>query len=88
MAIHSEIERFACDIAVNSALLRELKRVGTDRAKVVAFANSKGYAFSLEDVNQMAAAGQLTDEQVESVVGSAINAVVVKGDAEAYVHTG
>jgi hypothetical protein len=34
----------------------------------------------------MAAAGRLT--QVESVVGSAINAVVVKGDAEAYVHTG
>lgn len=86
MAIHSEIERFACDIAVNSALLRELRRVGTDRAKVVAFANSKGYAFSLEDVNPMAAAGRLT--QVESVVGSAIDAVVVKGDGEAYVYTG
>jgi len=84
MAIHSEIERFAKDIITRESLREQLKHVGIDKVAVVDFANSKGYQFSLDDVNRaVESAGEISETQLEHVVGGM--AIVLVGDYNAYV---
>jgi len=75
--IPSEIERFGKDLAADEALLDELKKVGTDHAAIVAFANAKGYQFSLEDVKGLEnlAGQELSEEDLEKVAGGAFNII-------------
>lgn len=65
----NEIERFGREVFANAQLCAELKKVGTDHAALVAFANSKGYHFTLADVASLSKSGELTDTQLESVAG-------------------
>jgi len=69
--IPSEIERFGKDLAADEALLDELKKVGTDHAAIVAFANAKGYQFTVEDVKGLEnlASYELSEEELEKVAG-------------------
>jgi predicted ribosomally synthesized peptide with nif11-like leader len=72
----AEIKRFAADLKSNEALRAE---AGTAQAKesVVAFAATKGYAFTADEVKEYAkatakAAGkELTDAELDDVAGGA-----------------
>jgi hypothetical protein len=78
----AEIERFAADLNGNPALRAEAEKSEADRshatalARTVAFAASKGYGFTIEEVRQhvqtlAAAAGKvLTDAELDGVVGA------------------
>ena len=68
----SELERFSRDIAGNAALRQEILGSGTDLATVVAYANGKGYGFSVEDVQGRAAASELSEEALGAVAGGAV----------------
>jgi predicted ribosomally synthesized peptide with nif11-like leader len=84
MAIHSEIQRFASDIATHKSLLEQLKQVGTDHEAIVGFANKMGYNFSLDDVKSLpASVGEISDAQLEHVVGGYV--MLLFGDWTAYV---
>jgi predicted ribosomally synthesized peptide with nif11-like leader len=74
MGLNAEIERFCRDIETMEALREELKKVGTDQPAIVQLANSKGYAFTLADVESLAAEAELTDAQLESAAGGATGA--------------
>lgn len=65
----SELERFSMDIAGNAALRQEILACGTDLATVVAYANGKGYGFSMADVTDRAAASELSEEALGAVAG-------------------
>ncbi len=66
---NSEIERFSKDVAANESLRNELKAVGTGKAAIVAFANAKGYNFSVNDVESLAGTHELSDQDLEKVAG-------------------
>jgi predicted ribosomally synthesized peptide with nif11-like leader len=71
MSLNSEIERFGRDVETMAALREELEKIGTNPAAVVEFANSKGYNFTLADVQSLAAEAELTDAQLAAVAGGA-----------------
>ena len=77
----SEVERFAADLKSSEALRGEAekhaaaKHNGTPVARAVAFAASKGYAFTADHArahikaNARAAGRQLTDAQLNGIAG-------------------
>jgi predicted ribosomally synthesized peptide with nif11-like leader len=64
-----EIERFSKDVAGNESLRGELKAIGTDKGAIVAFANSKGYKFSLQEMDALAQSYELSDQDLQNVAG-------------------
>jgi len=85
MAIHSEMERFSMDIATNEKLREEIKQVGTNHEAVVNFANARGYAFSLDDVNKLAETySEISDTQLGQVVGGMKVLLIMTDDASAF----
>jgi hypothetical protein len=79
----SEIERFTADLKSNAALRAEAERArannsaGTPLQRAVAFAASKGYAFTADELkehakaNANAAGKQLTDAELDGVTAGA-----------------
>ena len=71
----SECERFAADLKSNETLRAEAGKAqaGTSAAMategLAAFAATKGYAFTADDMKQYAKATKLTDEQLTGIVG-------------------
>jgi predicted ribosomally synthesized peptide with nif11-like leader len=71
----AEIERFAADLRSNDALRAEADKAQA-KTPVVAFAASKGYAFTTDDVKQhirataKAAGRELTDAELDGVAGA------------------
>ena len=89
--MNSEIERFAQAVGSNSALRDELTALDTsDTAAVVAFANSKGYNFTAQDVPSAAAisGGELSESQLGSVVGGSVSLLVIDSKGGGYVYAG
>ncbi|NJD18692.1 MAG: Nif11-like leader peptide family natural product precursor [Gemmatimonadetes bacterium] len=68
----SELERFSRDVAGNAALRQEILTSGTDLATVVAYANGKGYGFSVQDVRERAVASELSEEALGAVAGGGL----------------
>jgi predicted ribosomally synthesized peptide with nif11-like leader len=64
----AEIERFAADLRSNQALHAEAAKAQAE-TPVVAFAASKGYAFTADEVKEYAKTKQLTDAELDSVAG-------------------
>jgi predicted ribosomally synthesized peptide with nif11-like leader len=78
----SEIERFAADLKSNAALRAEAAKAQADTSHVTlhraaAFAASKGYAFSADELKEhirakaKAAGKELTDAELDGVAGGA-----------------
>jgi predicted ribosomally synthesized peptide with nif11-like leader len=71
----AEIERFVADLKSNEALRAEAGKAqaetsqATPMDRVIAFAASKGYAFTADEVKEHAKAKQLTDAELAGVVG-------------------
>ena len=71
----AEIERFAADLKSNEALRAEAEKAqaetsqATPMDRVIAFAASKGYAFTADEVKEHAKAKQLTDAELDGVAG-------------------
>ena len=73
---NSEITRFNNDVRANKEMLEEMKAVGNDLDKVIAYANSKGYDITAEELEtQVAEDGMLTEEQLNEVAGG-LSAVI------------
>ena len=77
----SEVERFAADLQSNAALMAEAEKHAAEKqhetplAGAVAFAASKGYAFTADEAKEHAkakakAAGkELTDAELDGIAG-------------------
>lgn len=65
----SPIEKFNKDLRENKEMLEAVKKIGNDVAKIVAYANSKGYNFTVADVEARTKQGELSEEQLSSVAG-------------------
>ncbi|MDI9494142.1 MAG: Nif11-like leader peptide family RiPP precursor [Bacillota bacterium] len=63
----SQIERFNKDLSTNKEMLEEVKALGNDLDKIVAYANSKGYNFTVEDIK--AKQGELSEQDLDKVAG-------------------
>ncbi|MDD4238889.1 MAG: Nif11-like leader peptide family RiPP precursor [Desulfotomaculaceae bacterium] len=63
----SEVERFSKDVNENKEMLDAVKNIGNDMAKIVAYANSKGYNFTVADVDGKH--GELSEKQLDKVAG-------------------
>ncbi|SHH18301.1 Nif11-like leader peptide family natural product precursor [Desulfosporosinus lacus] len=63
----TEIQRFSTDLRDNQEMQKEIKNMGSDMGKIVAYANSKGYTFTVADVD--AKKGELSEEQLDKVAG-------------------
>jgi len=66
---NEEIQRFNAAVKSDSAMQAEVTAIGNDLDKLVAYANSKGYSFSEEDVKEVAGRQDLTDEDLDEVAG-------------------
>jgi len=79
----SEIQKFSKDLLENKDMQAELKNIGSDVPKIVAYANSKGYNFTVADVEARAKQGELSEEQLGNVAGGVFlgkavgNAIVI-----------
>ncbi|KJS18306.1 MAG: hypothetical protein VR69_00995 [Peptococcaceae bacterium BRH_c4b] len=74
----SEIKRFNEDLSKNKELLEEVKKLGNDVAKIVAYANSKGYNFTVADVDANAKkGGELSGEELDKVAGGFVIGAIV-----------
>lgn len=74
----SKIEKFNKDLLENKEMQAELKAIGNDLPKIVAYANSKGYDFTVADVEARAKqSGALSDEQLDKVAGGVIVASAI-----------
>ncbi len=72
----SEIQRFNQALLENKELMEELKNVGNDVAKIIEFANAKGYNFSIQELAAAAEANEaLSEEELENVAGGFLTAV-------------
>lgn len=67
----SELERFSKDVNGNNEMLEAVKSIGNDVAKIVAYANSKGYKFTVADVEANTQKGELSEKQLDKVAGGA-----------------
>jgi predicted ribosomally synthesized peptide with nif11-like leader len=63
----SQIERFNQDLSTNKKMLEEVKALGNDLDKIVAYANSKGYNFTVADIK--AKQGELSEQELDKVAG-------------------
>jgi predicted ribosomally synthesized peptide with nif11-like leader len=77
--MNAEIERFGNDLSTKEALRNSVKAAGTDYAAIVKIANSNGYTFTLADVNEVAATGELSESQLAGVAGGAWSIFIHKG---------
>ena len=68
----SEIKRFNKDLSENKGMLEEVRKIGNDVPKIVAYANSKGYTFTVADVEASAKKGELSEEQLDKVAGGTL----------------
>lgn len=69
------IEKFNKDLLENKEMQAEVKAIGSDLAKIVVYANSKGYNFTVADVE--AKKGELSEEQLDKVAGGFVIGLVV-----------
>ncbi|WP_434133337.1 Nif11-like leader peptide family RiPP precursor [Sporomusa sphaeroides] len=65
----SEIQRFNKDLNENKEMLEEVKNAGNDLAKIVAYANAKGYNFTVAELEASATSAELSEEQLDKVAG-------------------
>ncbi|MGM0379449.1 MAG: Nif11-like leader peptide family RiPP precursor [Bacillota bacterium] len=71
-----EIKRFNEDVKEDKEMLEEVKKIGNDLEKIVEYANSKGYDFTIEDLESEADNNsELSEEQLDDVSGG-LSAVV------------
>lgn len=63
----TQIEKFNKDLLENQEMQTEIKNIGNDMVKIVAYANSKGYNFTVADLE--AKKGELSEEQLDKVAG-------------------
>jgi len=63
-----EINRFNQEAKADEAMVADLKEIGNDLDGLVAYANSKGYQFTAEDV-QSSHSGDLSEEDLDQVAG-------------------
>lgn len=83
-----EIKRFNKDAIEDKTLLEEIKAIGNDVEKIVALANSKGYKFTIEDLNNEAQkSGELSEEELGDVAGGFVCVASGKGDFDHVVGT-
>jgi predicted ribosomally synthesized peptide with nif11-like leader len=69
----TEITRFNKDLLENTEMLEEVRKIGNDMEKIVAYANSKGYELTVADIEASAQkVGELSDEQLDKVAGGAV----------------
>ena len=64
----AEIERFAADLKSNEALRAEAAKAQAETS-IVAFAATKGYAFTADEVKEHIKAKELTDAELDGVAG-------------------
>lgn len=77
----TEIERFNQDLSENKEMQEAIKNIGNDVEKIVALANSKGYNFTVAEVEARAKQSEeLSEEQLEKVAGGVL---VIKGIVDA-----
>ncbi len=75
----NEIKRFNETILGNPELQKELKTIGPDLEEIVRFANQKGFDFTMDDLKEIQSGDmQLSDEELESVAGGIVGAVLVQ----------
>ncbi|MBK5246617.1 MAG: Nif11-like leader peptide family RiPP precursor [Peptostreptococcaceae bacterium] len=66
----NEIERFNKNVVEDVEMMTEVKAIGNDMDKIVAFANDKGYAFTVADLKaQTEKDGELSENQLDEVSG-------------------
>ena len=81
----AEIERFAADLKSNEALRAEAGKAQAETSqatamdRVIAFAASKGYAFTADEVEEHAKAKQLTDAELDGIAGGAGSHIITVG---------
>ena len=72
----TEIERFNKAILENKELLQEVTAIGNDVGRIVEFANAKGYAFSVGDLESTLKKGAvLSEDELENVSGGFLTAL-------------
>jgi predicted ribosomally synthesized peptide with nif11-like leader len=66
----SEVDRFLSDLQNDAGLRQELAKLGQDMEACVQWANSKGYAFTVDEALEMGAFdADLSDDDLEKVAG-------------------
>ncbi|MFA7083542.1 MAG: Nif11-like leader peptide family natural product precursor [Arcobacteraceae bacterium] len=67
----NSIEKFLADVNEKKEFQDELKVIGLDFEKVTLFANSKGYDFTISDLQSYADTkkGELSDDELGNVAG-------------------
>jgi predicted ribosomally synthesized peptide with nif11-like leader len=70
----SEIKRFSEDLGKNKEMMEEIRNFGSDVAKIVAYANSKGYNFTVADIDSQKS--ELSEEQLDKVAGGGGGVIV------------
>ena len=79
------IKKFNEAVLGNPEMMSEIKAIGNDVEKIVAYANDKGYKFTVEDLEkQNAENAELSEEQLDEVVGG-LSCVVTGVIAAAFV---
>ncbi len=75
MDLRAEIARLGKDLASDENLKAEFLGFGTNAEAAVAFANSKGYSFGIEDVKSLLPGNELSDSQLERVAGGSLDKI-------------
>jgi len=86
--IMSEIERFNKDVREVKELQEEIKKIGNDLEKIVAFANSKGYVITIADIEALVkenGGGELLEDDLDDVAGGGGAAITITGVAIVYI---
>lgn len=79
------IKKFNEAVLGNPEMLEAIKAIGNDVEKIVAYANDKGYKFTIEDLEkQNVENSELSEEQLDEVVGG-LSCVVTGVVAAAFV---
>lgn len=70
----NEINRFNEDVVANPDMMEAVKTFGSDLDKIVAYANEKGYTFTVEGLKAAATEQEveLSDDDLGSVTGGGI----------------
>ncbi|MGM0379448.1 MAG: Nif11-like leader peptide family RiPP precursor [Bacillota bacterium] len=65
-----EIKRFNKDVKEDKEMLDKVKSIGNNLEKIVEYANSKGYDFTIEDLeSEVDNNSELSEEQLDEVSG-------------------
>ena len=69
----SELVRFNEAVKGNETMQHEIKALGNDLDKIIAYAKAKGFAFEAEDVTKLTKEDQvLSDEDLDTVAGGTV----------------